>query len=159
MAVKELGTCKHADDSDAPPTRASAPASAAEWPGREIRQLAGSSLRISWPTHTLASLRRTFRSDAKKSRDQCGEASTTLGAYVRFIWVVAMGGIDVILVLVLLLWPESDFMCRRYSAGQGGGVVQELDVIIVIGAILLLHFSDVVSGSTAAVSEGYIVSK
>ena len=71
----------------------------------------------------------------------------TVWPYVRFTWVVSLGILDTFLVLVLLFWPESDYMCHQNSdtsSVPSHGAIGEVDVVTMIGMILLLHLCDVV---------------
>ncbi len=73
-----------------------------------------------------------------------GEGLVAIGPYVRFVWIMSLGVMDFFLVLVLLFWPEKDFMCKR-AGGVSSRVIEEEDIVATIGAILCLHFGDVVS--------------
>ena len=72
-----------------------------------------------------------------------GEGLVAIGPYVRFVWIMSLGVMDFFLVLVLLFWPEKDFMCKQ-AGGTSSRVIEEEDIVATIGAILCLHFGDVV---------------
>ena len=79
-----------------------------------------------------------------------GEGMITIGPYIRFLWIISLGVLDFFLVLVLLFWPEKDFMCKEastYREGAAPRVIEEDDIVATIGAILCLHFGDVVSAN------------
>jgi hypothetical protein len=66
----------------------------------------------------------------------------SIAPYVRFVWILSLGVMDISLVLVLIFWPERDFMCRFDLSSSS--VVMEKDIIATIAVILGLHTGDVV---------------
>jgi hypothetical protein len=70
------------------------------------------------------------------------DVEMTISPYVRFVWILSLGVMDISLVLVLIFWPQRDFMCS-YDAASGS-VVLEKNIISTIGVILGLHAGDVV---------------
>ena len=113
---------------------------AADKSARKPGQLAGASQNSVSSWHWL--FKRTSGASSSRPDDDI-DKTMTIGPYVRFMWVVSLGVIDTFLVLVLLCWPESDYMCHRDTASSLG-VIGKGDVVPLIGAVLLLHLCDLV---------------
>jgi hypothetical protein len=83
------------------------------------------------------------------------DEGTTVRPYLRYAWILSLGVLDSFLVVVLLFWPEKDFMCKSDVAGQAvDRVIEEADIIAIVGAILLLHFGDIVRTRARAAAAG-----
>ena len=77
------------------------------------------------------------------------DVEMTISPYVRFVWILSLGVMDVSLVLVLIFWPQPDFMCSYDPAA--GSVSLESNILSTIGVILGLHAGDVVRTRPPAV--------
>ncbi len=58
------------------------------------------------------------------------------------MWILSLGVMDMSLVLVLIFWPQRDFMCTYDPASPPA--VLETNILSTIGVIIGLHAGDVV---------------
>lgn len=70
------------------------------------------------------------------------EVDMSISPYVRFIWILSLGVMDISLVLVLIFWPQRDFMCAYNPASATTAL--ENNILSTIGVIIGLHAGDVV---------------
>jgi hypothetical protein len=88
------------------------------------------------------------KGDSAARGDDAGGADgpgVSMWPYLRLAWVLALGVADSALVLLFLLWSETDFVCRAVPEGPDGGPgVRELGVLEAIYAVLGLRVADMV---------------